>query len=95
MPTVLTECEGYLYHVPRMTKQLLESGLNPNLHDWQRRTPLHDLCQGHRHVQAADELIRMFLEFGADINAIDQEARSTPLGIAAREGKRDLVELLL
>ena len=77
MPTVLTECEGYLYHVPRMTKQLLESGLNPNLHDWQRRTPLHDLCQGHRHVQAADELIRMFLEFGADINAIDQEARST------------------
>ncbi len=37
----------------------------------------------------------MLLEYGADINAIDQEARSTPLGIAAREGKRDLVALLL
>jgi ankyrin repeat protein len=95
MPKVLTECKGYLYHVPGMTRQLLEHGLDPNLHDWQRRTPLHDLCKGHRHIEDPVPLIRMFLEFGADIDAIDEQDRSTPLGIAAREGKRDLVELLL
>ena len=38
MPEVLTECKGYLYRVPHMTRQLLEHGLDPNLHDWQRRT---------------------------------------------------------
>jgi ankyrin repeat protein len=95
MPTVLTECKSYLYHVPRMTRLLLEHGLDPNLPDWQRRTPLHDLCKGHRHIEDPIALIRLFLEFGADINAVDEEDRSTPLGIAARDGKRELVELLL
>ncbi len=95
LPKVLTECKGYLYHVPSMTRQLLEHGLDPNLPDWQRRTPLHDLCNGHRHIAEPLELIRMFLEFGADINAIDEEDRSTPLGIAAREGNLDQVKLML
>ncbi len=95
MPKVLTECKGYLYHVPRMTRQLLEHGLDPNLPDWQRRTPLHDLCKEHRHIAEPVELIRMFLEFGADINAIDEEDQSTPLGIAAREGELERVKLLL
>ena len=95
MPTVLTECKSYLYHVPRMTRQLLENGLDPNLHDWQRRTPLHDLCAGIRHVDDAEEMVQMFIEFGADTNAIDEEDRSTPLGIAAREGNSALVKLLL
>ena len=95
MPKILTECKSYLYHVPEMTRQLLEHGLDPNLPDWQRRTPLHDLCKGHRYIRQAAELVRMFLEFGADVNAIDEEDRSTPLGIAAREGRTELVELLL
>ena len=95
MPKVLTECKSYLYHVPHMTRQLLENGLDPNLHDWQRRTPLHDLCAGLRHVADAAELVRMFIQHVADVNAIDEEDRSTPLGIAAREGNAALVKLLL
>lgn len=95
MPKVLTECKSYLYHVPHMTRQLLENGLDPNLHDWQRRTPLHDLCTGLRHVADAGELVQMFIQHGADVNAIDEEDRSTPLGIAAREGHAALVKLLL
>lgn len=95
MPKVLTECKTYLYHVPHMTRQLLEHGLDPNLPDWQGRTPLHDLCAGNRHVDKAAELVRMFLEHGADIDAVDEEDRSTPLGIAAREGDSGLVALLL
>ena len=75
MPKVLTECKSYLYHVPQMTRQLLEHGLNPDLPDWQRRTPLHDIC--------------------ADLEAVDEADRSTPLGLAAREGHIALVEALL
>ena len=95
MPRVLTACKTYLYHVPRMTRRLLDHGLDPNLPDWQRRTPLHDLCRGNRAVSDADAMVRLFLEYGADINAIDEEDRSTPLGIAALEGNAQLVGLLL
>ncbi len=95
MPQVLTECKGYLYHVPQMTRQLLEHGLDPNLPDWQRRTPLHEFCAETRDAEEADALGRMFLEHGAAIDAIDEEDRSTPLGMAARTGRARLVELLL
>lgn len=95
MPTVLTECKSYLYHVPHMTQQLLDHGLDPNLPDWQRRTPLHDLSAGIRHVEDATELGQLFIDHGADINAIDEENRSTPLGIAAREGHAEFADLLL
>lgn len=95
MPTVLTECKTYLYHVPHMTRQLLSHGLDPNLPDWQRRTPLHDLSAGVRHVEDAPELIQLFIDHGADIDAIDEDDRSTPLGIAAREGRAEVVDLLL
>ncbi|MDE0040945.1 MAG: ankyrin repeat domain-containing protein, partial [Candidatus Poribacteria bacterium] len=94
-PTVLTECKSYLYHVPHMTRQLLGHGLDPNLPDWQRRTPLHDLSAGIRHVEDAPELMQLFIDHGADIDAIDEEDRSTPLGIAAREGQAEFVDLLL
>ena len=66
-PTVLTECKTYLYHVPHMTRQMLSHGLDPNLPDWQRRTPLHDLSAGIRHVEDATELIQLFIDHGADI----------------------------
>ena len=95
MPEVLTECKGYLYHVPHMTRQLLEHGLDPNLPDWHRRIPLHDLCVGSNDPAEGEELMRMFLEHGADIEAVEEADRSTPLGMAARAGRRRLVELLL
>ena len=95
MPSVLTACKTYLYHVPHMTRRLLEHGLDPDLPDWQRRTPLHDLCRGNRAVSDPAAMVRMFLDYGADINAIDEEDRSTALGIAARGGNAELVRLLL
>ena len=95
MPKLLTACKSYLYRVPDMTRQLLENGLDANLPDWLGRTPLHDLCVGNRHIADAAVLIRMFLEHGADLEAVDEEDRSTPLGIAAREGNAELVQLLL
>ena len=98
VPEVVTGCRTYLWNTPDMTRVLLEHGMNPNLPNWQRVTPLHDICsRGGRGRPDANrhELLDLFLEFGADINAVDEEYRSTPLGWAARNGLADMVELLL
>jgi ankyrin repeat protein len=36
----------------------------------------------------------LLLDHGADIDAVDDELRSTPLGSAARWGRREIVQLL-
>lgn len=69
---------------------LLQRGMDPNHMNWHRFTLLH-------HMAAAGELdkARRLLEYGAHVDAIDEEYRSTPLGVAARFGQRALVALLL
>jgi ankyrin repeat protein len=98
VPPVVTGCRNYLWHKPRFTRILLDHRMDPNLPDWQRVTPLHNLCTiGDQYAPGPNrrELTEMFLEFGADINARDEEYRSTPLGWAARNGLMDMVVLLL
>ena len=98
IPDVVTGCRTYLWKTPDMTRVLLEHGMNPNLPNWQRVTPLHDICNRGGRGQPdpnRHELLELFVEFGADLNAIDEEYRSTPLGWAARSGLEDMVELLL
>jgi ankyrin repeat protein len=69
---------------------LLEHGMDPNHMNWHRFTLLH-------HMAAEGEIAkaRLLLDHGADIDAIDEEYRSTPLGVAARRGQEALVDLLL
>ena len=69
---------------------LLENGMDPNHMNWHRFTLLH-------HMAAEGELAkaRLLLDHHADIDVIDDEYRSTPLGVAARRGQRAAVELLL
>jgi len=69
---------------------LLDNGMDPNHMNWHRFTLLH-------HMAADGELgkARLLLDHGADIDAIDDEYRSTPLGVAARRGQREMVKLLL
>lgn len=99
VPRVVDGCRSYLWENPDMTRRLLEHGMDPNLPDWQHVTPLHSICSrdGKRGLPNENraELLDLFLEFGADINAIDEEYRSTPLGWAARNGLTDMVALLL
>lgn len=98
VPPVVTGCAGYLWHKPKFTRILLENGMDANLPNWQLVTPLHSICNVNAKGQADPnraELLDLFLEFGADINARDEEYRSTPLGWAARSGLKDMVELLL
>jgi ankyrin repeat protein len=69
---------------------LLKQGMEPDHMNWHRFTLLH-------HMAAEGELgkARLLLEHGATIDAIDDEYRSTALGVAARRGQRAMVELLL
>ena len=54
------------------------------------RTLLHDMAFDGDVRKAS-----LLLDHGADINAIDDEYQSTPLGYAAHFGRRELVTLLL
>jgi ankyrin repeat protein len=69
---------------------LLEQGMDPNHMNWHRFTLLH-------HMAAEGELgkARLLLDHGAEIEAVDDEYCSTPLGVAARRGQAAAVELLL
>ena len=98
VPPVVTACRSYLLEDPGILRLLLASGMNPDLPNWQRATPLHDLCgrdaRGRPRLHRV-ECANILLEAGAAISAKDEEYRSTPLAWAARNDLPDMVELLL
>jgi uncharacterized protein len=69
---------------------LMDNGMNPNHMNWQHVTLLHDMALRGNIPKA-----RLLLDHGADINAVDEEYRSTPLGLAARWGHAKMVAFLL
>jgi uncharacterized protein len=69
---------------------LLANGMNANHMNWRRFTLLHDMA-----FTGELDKARLLLDHGADINAIDDEYQSTPLGYAAHWGKQEVVSLLL
>jgi len=69
---------------------LLQHGMGPDHMNWQRVTLLHYMAAEGEMGKA-----RLLLDHGANIDAIDDEYRSTPLGLAARRGQREMVSLLL
>jgi ankyrin repeat protein len=75
---------------PEFARWLVEHGLDPNRKNWLGITMLHRCAaKGDRDMAA------VFLESGGDIDAVETEWSSTPLGWAAREGKAEMVEWLL
>jgi ankyrin repeat protein len=98
VPPVVTGCRSYLLENPEILRLLLAGGMNPDLPNWQRATPLHDLCsrdgRGRPRPQRID-CAQILLDAGATISAKDEEYRSTPLAWAARTDLPDMVELLL
>ena len=90
VPSTVSICQTYLWYDLKLAEILLESGMNPNLPNWQRITPLHHMAaQGN--VPAA----KLFLKYGTDPLLIDAEYRTTPMGWAAREGQTEFVKFLL
>ena len=81
---------------------LLAAGMDPNDSDWLRVTALHRLAIGSQdhgsdgtEYRPHLEVMRLFIEAGADLDAKDEEFYSTPLGWAARWGRAEMVTLLL
>jgi ankyrin repeat protein len=80
----------YYFKHTEIAKVLLENGMNPNHMNWHHVTLLHDMAH-----EGDLEKARLLVDHGADINALDEEYRSTPLGVAARWGNAEMVEFLL
>lgn len=87
-------------------KMLLEHGVNPNLRNPRDErfnfTILHHLagksCNSRTYGHTEEEVVefaRLLLNYGADINGLDNKLKSTPLGWASRFGCKKLVEFLL
>jgi ankyrin repeat protein len=79
----------YFKHEPTAAF-LLANGMDPNHMNWHRFTLLH-----HMAAEGAMGKLRLLVDHGADIDAVDEEYRSTPLGVAARRGQREAVAFLL
>jgi ankyrin repeat protein len=98
VPSVVDGCRSYLWSDPVSLRLLLESGMDPDLPNWQHATPLHDLCgrDGRGRPRAHRvECATIFLDAGATISAKDEDYRSTPLAWAARHNLPDMVGFLL
>ena len=103
-------CYPMIYKLHRIDEEellepfqwLLEAGMTPNDTNWLRVTPLHLLALGRtshgtdgRDYTPHPKMMKLFIEHGADLDARDEEYRSTPLGWAARWGRKEAVGLLL
>jgi len=90
VPTVSKWGRYYYFKHTDTAALLLKHGMDPDHMNWHYTTLLH-------HVAADGDIpkARLLLDHGATIDAIDEEYRSTPLGMAARWGRKDMVEFLL
>ena len=79
----------YFKHLDIAT-HLLDHGMSVEHMNCHHTTLLHDMA----YTGATDKAARL-IDRGADIDAVDEEFRSTPLGLAVRFGKAAMVELLL
>jgi ankyrin repeat protein len=90
VPEVLKWTQFYYFEKLDMAVFLLENGMSPNVMSWHHVSLLHDMAQ-----KGTIEKAKLLLKHGAGINAIDEEYQSTPLGMAARWGHGEMVDLLL
>ena len=90
VPKVLKWTRAYYFERYDSAVYLMEKGMDPDTMSWHHVTILHDMAQ-QGDIQKAELLIK----HGADINAIEEEYQSTPLGLAARWGQTEMAEYLL
>ena len=90
VPAVSKWGRFYYFRHDDIAAFLMDSGMSPRHMSWHGVTLLHDMAQAGDIAKA-----RLLIDRGADIDAVDDEYRSTPLGMAARWGQRAMVALLL
>jgi hypothetical protein len=90
VPDVTKWGAWYYFKRDDIAEFLITRGMNPNHMNVHHTTLLHDMAYTGDVKKAT-----LLIEAGADIDAVDEEFRSTPLGVAARFGKREVFDLLL
>ena len=90
VPKLLKWAPAYYFERYDSAEFLMANGMDPNTKSWHGVSLLHDMAWKGRADRA-----KLLIDHGADINTIEDEYRSTPLGVAARFGNRELVEMLI
>jgi len=90
VPDILKWAQAYYFERLDGATYMMEKGMNPNTMSWHYVTLLHDMAQ-KGDIQKAELLIK----YGADIDPVEEEYQSTPLGIATRWGHVEMVNYLL
>jgi len=90
VPKILKWAQAYYFERYDSAVYLMEHGMYPNTMSWHHVTILHDMAQ-----KGFWDKAELLIKHGADINVIDEEYQSTPLGMATRWGHAEMVELLL
>lgn len=73
-----------------LTEFLFQQGMDARFRNWLGVSPLHVYA-----ARGDIENVGLFLQHGADINVVDEEFHTTPLGFAAKHGKLEMVDFLL
>ena len=90
VPSLLKWTQFYYFEHDDGAAYMMEKGMNPNTMSWHHVTILHDMAQkGNIHR------VELLIKYGAEINSIDEEYQSTPLGMASRWGHIEMVDYLL
>ena len=90
VPAVAKWGPHYYFKDASIGALLLARGMPANQMNWQRFSLLHRFA-----AEGDLPKMRLLLDHGAAIDAVNEEYRSTPLGCAARWGAREAVALLL
>jgi ankyrin repeat protein len=78
------------FRSPEQARWLFRQGLDPGLRNWLGITRLHRCAE-----KGEIDIAAVVLAAGAEINAVETQWGSTPLGWAARLGKTEMVEWLI
>jgi hypothetical protein len=90
VPSILKWTQAYYFNQYDGAAYMLKNGMSPNVMNCHHVTILHDMAQ-----KGDIAKLQLLLQYGADIEAIDDEYQSTPLGLAARWGQAEAVHYLL
>jgi ankyrin repeat protein len=90
VPKVLKWTQFYYFERYDGAEYMMAKGMDPNTMSWHHVTILHDMAQKGNLAKA-----ELLISHGADINPVDEEYQSTPIGMAARWGHIEMVEYLI
>ncbi len=90
VPVILKWTQFYYFEHNDGAAYIMQKGMDPNTMSWHHVTILHDMAQKGNLYKAS-----LLVKYSANLNAIDEEYQSTPLGMAARWGHNEMVAFLL